>query len=344
MRVVKLISGIEANTFERRVQETLLTLIKKSNGHHIAKLDIFVNSRSEEQFNEEYDFLVDSIKTEFKNKVPAHTVLHQPLLTDDEFVILAQMYEPSAYEVQYKTLLKHSYVTVKNENVLEVFSGAIVFKEDSLLFSAQRCFDFAEQILMAEDLNFGHIYRQWNYIPEITGVSEYDRSQRANLKIFNEIKDLFYEEALFTSGKPLNSNLNNLSDSLIIDFNAIQQQNNPTAPDFYKTVFDEKIEARIVNKECWYLAKPNTTPTTDVEKQTIEALKNIFSLKDSADVNFEQNADNFTFLKVFIKDGATESSVQTTVKEILPETDIVLIKSKTLPLNTIVEIEGLLSF
>ena len=347
MRVVKRVNATEGKTFEERVKKTLHSLIAKNNDNHIVKLDIYVNSTDLVQFKEEYECFADIIQTEFKNKIPAHSIIYQPLLGNDEFVILAQMYEQSTVEVQYKTLLKHAYVTVKTENSFELFSGAIAFNEDSLLFSTQRCFDFAEQILMAEDLNFGHIYRQYNYIPNVSGASDYDRNKRANLNIFNEVKDLFFEEPLFINGKPLVSNLNNCDSALVIDFNAFQQENMDQQVGFNENLLSESLNAKLIFNdinEFWYYTKPELSSSySDIEKETIASLKNIFLLKEAANITFDQTKKNFKFIKVFIKESYDNMQLEETILKLLPDTEIILFKSDILPANSNIEIEGMLS-
>lgn len=306
MRIVKFISAKAGNTFESRIKNTLHHILKEDNKQAIVKLDIIINNEVEEEFNEEYECFVETMKTVFKDKMPAHSIVFQHIPGNEEFVIHYQVYENT--NIQYKKLLNHHYVTVKHDAGIELFSGAISFKEDSLLFSAQRCFDFAEQILMAEDLNFGHIYRQWNYIPQINGLSDYDRQKRANIYIFNEIKNIFFEEALLINGNPLESDINNLDRRLSIDFNALgpYPENTHTKLKDKENYTQENtgIKSKFIyndSHEYWFTsASDHDHISHDIEQQTIQTLKNIFTLKEKYKV--EPNIqDHCKFIKVKIK-------------------------------------------
>lgn len=224
MRFIKIVEPDDGNTFEIKVTNTLRSLLKNNKDNPIVKLEIFVNSAHLEAFNDEHSYVQETIKAVFTNKIPAFSILYVPASDNLEFTVRYQTCDGNE-NVEFKTLLAHPYVTVKGETGMELFSGGISFKEDSLLFSAQRCFDMAEQILMAEDMNFGHIRRQWNYIPSAKQTAKGEHPIKDELTVFDEVKSFYYEEALFINGQPLNSNLHHFNDTLLIDFIAFAKWN-----------------------------------------------------------------------------------------------------------------------
>ncbi|MGQ1785595.1 MULTISPECIES: hypothetical protein [unclassified Saccharicrinis] len=348
MRIVNLISAQAGNSFKNRVKNTLHHILKSSDGTSIVKLDFIVNNSDPDHFNKEYECIENALKNVFKDKIPAFSIIFQNICNNEEFVIQYQLYDKA--EVQYKKLLNHYYVTVKHGAGLEVFSGAISFKEDSLLFSAQRCFDFAEQILMAEDLNFGHIYRQWNYIPELNGSSDYDHHERGNLHIFNEIKNFFYEEALFVNGKPLVNNIHNLGDTLVIEFNAFAKFREAASSklnlDDNTLIEDKGIKSKFIyngNNEFWYtsISDLNQIPA-DIEQQTIQTLKNIFSHKDICKLALNVQ-NHFKFIRVNIKNNEDYNRVEEIVRGLLPDVETVITSREFHQHNSLIEIEGLIS-
>ncbi len=346
MRFIKLINALEGNSYESRVRNTLQSLLKSNTDNYIVKLDVIINSNGPSSFDEEYNCVKETIVDIFKKKIPAFSIIYQPLCTNTEFTIQYQIYNKST-DVHYKNLLNHPYVTVKHEGGLEVFSGAISFKEDTLLFSAQRCFDFAEQILMAEDLDFGHIYRQWNYIPKINGSSAYDHKERKNINIFNEISNFFYEETLLINGKPVISNINNKNNTLLLDFNAFEENTDKKLSNFDLSELSPKLNIELIyngSNECWFKSNSNTESLSlDIEHQTIQILKSISALKDicKADMDIDKQ---FNYIKVTISKSEDCTRVEELITGLLPNVEIFMVKSESNHSNALVEVEGIISF
>ncbi|WP_066630261.1 RidA family protein [Labilibacter marinus] len=345
MRVVKQASARGDKSFENKIKDTLESLIKQYKEYNLAKLDIFVDNAICKE-NKQIGLSISSIiKDLFKSNSPAFIVHTLDICDNSDIYICAQIFEKSESEIQYKTILKHPYVVIKSNNSTEVLSGSIRFQEDSLLFSAQRCFDFAEQILMAEDMNFGNIYKLCNYIPDINGSSNYENTQRGNLHIFNEIKGFFFEENLFTHGKPIISNRDNSAGSLVIDFNAIIQNNESTDLSIEQNA---KINSDIINcksvgnvsNNYWFSSnKDFEIKSDDIEQQTIEIIKAITSLQN----NIKGESAALKFINVNIKNKDDFKCVNEIITGIFPDTPIIIYTSDDFKNNLLIEIEGLIS-
>jgi hypothetical protein len=382
MRSIQLYNPTEGKSFEIKVKNTLYDIIKKSGNKQIVKLDFYIDSGSQEDFQNEYREIKSIIKGIFKEKTPAFTVISQAPEENKEMIIACHSYNKNL-DVKYKSILDHAYVTVSHNKGLELISGGIQFTEDPFLLSTQRAFDFAEQLLMAEDLNFGHIYRQWNYIPDILHISNISGSDKQNYQIFNEIRSIFYERPLFKSGFPAATGIGCKYGAVTIDFiafenhteniksiassiqkNAFEYSNDMLigfalngSADKATPLFERAKFSNIDSKEVWIsgtasIENQETKFTDDVEKQTLHTLKSIFALID--DKSLSNNniiplskkplKDCFQQMTAYIKYQSDIPKVKEIVNSSLPNTPCVFVNADICRDNLLVEIEGLVSF
>lgn len=348
MRFVEIVEPELGNTFEIRFENTLNSLLKENKDKHIVKLEVFVNNAHLKDFLENQDFIKDSLKTIFKDRTPAFTIVYLPICSGSEFTIQYQMYDGDV-EIEYKSLLDHSYVIAKSEKGIELFSGGISFNETSLMLSAQRGLDLSEQILMAEAMHFGDIYRQWNYIPNAPQSTSQRSDNKDGLTIFEEIRSLYYDEELFINGQPLNNNIPHFSHNLLIDFMAFSTYADDSIETYDSSWLNahNNLKTRIVfdgKQELWFsnlplLSDAYAEQNNDIEKQTIHILKNIAKLLETSKLNFNKDA-KLCFIKVNIKPGEDYKKVEKHIKLSLPEVPNLLVGSNTTNSGMLVEIEG----
>ncbi|TLX77135.1 hypothetical protein E9993_05480 [Labilibacter sediminis] len=354
MRIIGNINSQEGNSFEAKVRNTLFAINKKTSDKAVVKLCFYLNSSKAENFSDEYNTISDIIKDIYKKDIPAYTIISQAPHNEDNFAIEYQLWS-NKNDLKYKSILKHPYVTISHNNGFEIISGGIQFSEDSLLFSTQRCFDFAEQILMAEELNFGHIYRQWNYIPQIGGTSNYDGNNKPCEQVFNEIKEFFYEAPLFVSGMPLETNSECKFGNVTIDFYAFSNHLDVTKTirNIDNLACGKYIETE--NKEIWLANAASTkqdiaNSSDDVEQQTLSTLQALLEHIESS--NLERNKitisdqtplkEHFKSVKIYVKNKTDINKVHKLVTESIRNADIQIVNTEFSIENLLVDIEGLI--
>jgi enamine deaminase RidA (YjgF/YER057c/UK114 family) len=382
MRSIQVYNPDKGKSFEIKVINTLNNIIKNTANKHVVKLDFYIDSNSQEDFQNEYGEIKSIIKDLFKDKTPAFTVISQAPEENKELIVVCHSYEKNL-NIKYKSILDHPYVTVLHNNGLELISGGIQFSEDPFLLGTQRAFDFAEQILMAEDLNFGHIYRQWNYIPDILHISSMGGSDKQNYQIFNEVRSIFYEQPLFKSGFPAATGIGCKYGAVTIDFiafenhteniksiessiqrNAFEYSNDvligctlngsieKAAP-----LFERAKYSNIDSKEIWIsgtasIESQETKFLDDIEKQTLHTLKSIFSLIDNTSLSHNDIIsssekplkDCFQEMVIYVKHQSDIPKVKEIVTHSLPTTPCLFLNADICRDNLLVEIEGLVSF
>ena len=82
---------------------------------------------------------------------------------------------------------------------------------------AEKVFGIMDKILRKEGLDFSHVFRQWNYIEDITTV-ETDRGNRQHYQQFNNVRSDYYSRADFKMGYPAATGIGIRAGGVIISF------------------------------------------------------------------------------------------------------------------------------
>ncbi len=353
MRNYKIFNLLEGELFESRVKSTFLEINKQLVNKTITKLDIHIHSENADAYINECNILNTEITTTFKNKIPAVSFISNNPTNNKDVLISCQYYDEKIQKINFKKILGHHYVTIEHQNGIELISGGIHFDEDSHLLSIQRAFDFAEQLLMAEDMNFGHIVRQWDYIPAINEISIYNGSEKSNFEIFNEIKSFFLEESLYKNGYPSVSDCGIYQGGILIDFMAFNDYTHFSSvnndSEYYLPFSDQAKYLDIENKEIWISGSCfNFDDSKDIEKQVLKALNETFNLIKSnnlknanIDLPSTYNFKNgFKIIKAYVRHESYNQEVQNIIQSVLPETECVILNTEFYNKNKLIEIES----
>ncbi len=353
MRNYKIFYLQEGASFATRVKSTFLEIQTQLANKTVTKLEIHIHSDNTDSFREECKLLNVIIKESFKNKIPATTFISNNPANNEDVLISCQYYSDQNEKINFKKILDHHYVTIEHKNGVELISGGIHFNENSILLNMQRAFDFAEQLLMAEDMNFGHIIRQWDYIPAINENSDYDGTLKNNLEIFNEVKSFFLEESLYKNGYPSVSDNGVYLGGIVIDFMAFNNYNSFSSinidSDYYLPFSDQAKYLNIENSEIWISGSClNYDTSKDIEKQTLKALEETFKLIDNKYIN-ELNInipepysfkDGFKLIKAYVRHESYNTKVKDMIHSVLPNAECVIINTEFYNKNKLIEIES----
>jgi enamine deaminase RidA (YjgF/YER057c/UK114 family) len=93
---------------------------------------------------------------------------------------------------------------------------------------AEKVFGVMERILRAEGLDFSHIFRQWNYIEDIT-IVESDESKSQHYQQFNNVRSNYYSRSDFGQGYPAATGIGIRAGGVIVSFFA-------ASPEGYRTM------------------------------------------------------------------------------------------------------------
>ncbi|NPA36465.1 MAG: hypothetical protein GXO47_06415 [Chlorobi bacterium] len=371
---------------ERKLEQSLnelKNLIKDtySSLNTLVKINVFVSSENDNEFFELKNEASSIIETLFENNIPAYTIIPEPPLSGNDVIVEAKVLKPgSEIKIERNTFYKHNYVVVSyNEGKhREMYTGGLTvdFTEDFIL-GCQQVFDFAEQLLMKEDMNFGNVIKQWNYIPHILEVNKNGNTTLQNYQVFNDIRALFYNPELFKNGYPAATDTGTNNGSVIIDLIAVFNNdnsviaplNNPVQQNAYEytdkvlegeplsdktgkkpPLFERGKLIRYPGKNYLYLSGTasikgeQTVAANDVKTQTEITLNNIKELtgKDNLkkihiDLNTEPVYDN---LIVYLKNKKDFNTVKSIVDKHVKTKNIVYVEAGICRNDLLVEIEA----
>lgn len=115
-----------------------------------------------------------------------------------------------------------SYAVLSNkENEKHIIANGITggAQCDSIQASAEWAFEWMEAVLTKHGMDFGHIFRQWNYIEDIV-LEEEDELHKQNYQIFNNVRSRFYAGSDFKNGYPAATGIGMLSGGVSVSFYA----------------------------------------------------------------------------------------------------------------------------
>jgi len=116
------------------------------------------------------------------------------------------------------------YTVLQYKRCKEVYGAGLTSGD---LFSqsrsrAQAAFAQMQAVLKQEDLHFGHIVRQWNYIEDIVSLSGSEGKQSQTYQVFNDIRSIFYGTSQFPNGYPAATGIGMQYGGIVLDFIAVQ--------------------------------------------------------------------------------------------------------------------------
>lgn len=126
--------------------------------------------------------------------------------------------------IVYKSLGDYHYVVLEQPGFRELWASGLggYSNVKSYEESAVGAFEAVHALLEAENMNFNHIVRQWNYIGGILHDNVVSRSHTINYQIFNEIRHQYYQRYRNVKGFPAATGIGNKFDNVMLEICAIK--------------------------------------------------------------------------------------------------------------------------
>jgi len=378
----KAYSGPTESKLEKSLNALKKNIIEKySSLNGLIKLNIFLNSRNDAEFFDLREEAVSLIEDIFEGNIPAYTIISEPPLSGNDVLLEGKVMNAGpSVKIERHTFNKHNYVVVSYDEGKrrEMYTGGIASSpSDDFIFGCQKVFDFAEQLLMKEDMTFGNVVRQWNYVPQILDMNKMEGRLLQNYQIFNDIRAFFYNPELFRNGYPAATGIGSGNGSVTIDIIAVMVDDektviplkNPGQQNAYS--YSEKVLAgeplstetgkkpplfergklvRYKDEEQIYVSGTasikgeQTVAIDNVKEQTEVTIDNIMELTSSE--NLERSglkinaAPVFDYVRVYVKNKNDYSIVKSVVEEKMNTKNIVFVEADICRDNLLVEIEA----
>ena len=200
---------------------------------HIVLIVYFIDAQNQEAY---YD-LAARIEKRHKtiHRSPYSIIAQSPA---DGKKVNFEVYHCS-FEVapEFRQYEGYTYCIFNHRNNKYLVTGGLQMKTKNTELHKQsmESFRLMKEILTLENMDFSHVFRQWNYIESITDTIT--GSQR--YQIFNDVRTLFYNESDFINGYPAATGIGTTAGGVVIDFLAATNKNvwpvkNPQQVDAHK--------------------------------------------------------------------------------------------------------------
>ena len=227
--------------FQAECQSCLseLQLSVFSEKNQLLKLDIFIFSDSEEDFQNKRNIILASLDDILGKDCPPSCVLPQPPENSYHIAVEALLVNISYASVRYGKLRKSRYCVLETLSSKELWGAGLEGYEPCLdtETKSRGAFESMLKVLQKEEMSFDNIIRQWNYIGEILTITKTDLSEIQNYQIFNEVRHEYYQKYKRLPGFPAATGIGCRYNSVAIDFNAFSFKS-----DCYDIMIDNPLQ------------------------------------------------------------------------------------------------------
>lgn len=308
--------------------EMCLDLLKQiGTADKLLKITIF-NAPAD---NEEYMFnlrqFTDCVKDYFGQEAPLTAYVAQPCVTARMAAEVTYMPEEVEYERHDGYTLLHGtgFCELITKGIVPTSTSATIRRQSEEIFSQ------LGTMLSKHGFAISDIYRQWNYIEQITAMND----ERQNYQEFNDARSRFYNSAEWSNGYPAATGIGTSCGGVMIEAYAIKGNNvvnhaidNPvqvSAHNYSQKVLTGKTDeaqrttpkferARIVGNTVYIsgtaaIKGENSLPLDKAAAQTAETMQIIKSLTATGNIPVDCTATDYTLLRTYIKNSSDASEV-----------------------------------
>jgi hypothetical protein len=337
-------------------------------GYNLVKLNVFIEALDFRSYVEMHHHIIHDIAIIFHDKLPACNITLHPPEKPWKVSLEAGFIKAGSFELKYRNVSGISYVTCSKGEVKFLWgggTGATLFPDDTKK-AAGEAFDLMRLILESEDMNLDNIVRQWNYIGNITSITD----KGENYHNFNSVRSRNYAAYRTQKVFPAATGIGIKHGGVSLDFFAVKggdelgifPVNNPeqVRPYQYGQVvlkgvqcpqFERAMAVSYANEYSLFISGTasilgqDTIGIDDIEKQTIVTIENIMKLVDTNNRNGSPgttsfDTENLILLRVYVKKQSDFTKVKQICSSYFNGAPSVYIEADVCRENLLVEIEA----
>ena len=262
------------------------------------------------------------------------------------------------------------YLRIATSHYREIIAGGLCADDLNLPVREQseQAFRKVEEILKTEQMNFGDIVRQWNYLERITDITHGNQCYQD----FNDVRTLFYASSAWESGYPAATGIGTQYGGILIDFNAVSGEvdivpldndwqraahvysdevlishradTEKGTPKFErgKSVSDRRQEVIYISGTAAIRGEESVT-TGDVLLQTeitLENIQHLIGLEEGRE-NLPEHSGKLGLLRVYLKNEEDAPAVKADLDKLCPDLPIAYLYADVCREELLIEIEGI---
>ena len=346
-----------ADTFEGMCRELLQPLAGKNN---LLKITVFNAPADNKEYYANLRFLKKFAAQQFGKCAPLIAYVAQPCLTAS--MAAEVTYLPEDENIRHE---RHDgYTLLHGNGFCELVTEGITPQSPDGSIKEQSAEIFAQlgNILAKNSFNINDIYRQWNYIEQITLM----REGRQNYQEFNDARSRFYNRAEWSNGYPAATGIGTSCGGVMIEVYAIKGEkvvshaiDNPlqiSAHNYSQKVLTGKSDeplrttpkferARIVGDTIYIsgtaaIKGEDSISLDNATEQAVETMHIIKQLVASENIPVATKGSTYTLLRTYIKNSKDAPEVIRFMEENYPDVPKHYIEADVCRPELLVEIEG----
>ncbi|MCT4586525.1 MAG: hypothetical protein N4A71_01755 [Carboxylicivirga sp.] len=290
----------------------------------VALIEVYATISNRDDYASCSSTLTDALSNIYKDELPAHRLIANKPVQSSEGALFRISLCSSPEKLEYKTFQKHHYSLINNNGEKTVISGAISFDWDNdAMRSIQSSLDFVEQLLDHEEMHFGHIARQVNYLEDINSDSKEVSTGWNILQTLDEIRQLYFDPTLFKHGYPLQSYANVNAGRYVTAFIASAKDGFPTAR--LVTNEDETLITSIPGLNTSIIGNFCNELKTSTQEQLSAGINQLKKLLEESNLSFNKAIDE---IKVTISDEKDLNLVEKEINDNLTYNKLTLLQAQ----------------
>lgn len=209
----------DGKSWEQMAEELLLSVVGNKK---VIRLIFFTACADNNEYQSRRSFLEQWVNTHFASPHPIVSVVAQKPLVGELILEVHSLPLGAETEVKIEEACYSStrYLRIIADSYREIVAGGLCADDLSLPIRKQseQAFRMVKEILDAEQMTFGDIVRQWNYLERITDIAHGCQCYQD----FNDVRSLFYVASEWASGYPAATGIGAQHGGVQIDFNAVK--------------------------------------------------------------------------------------------------------------------------
>jgi enamine deaminase RidA (YjgF/YER057c/UK114 family) len=354
------------NGLSLQLQNCLEQLGKINSGKRIFKLNFFVDTNS----NSEYDKLLKDVRIQVKERFGSEILIsfisQAPLSC--KVIVEAYYYDPESWDCQMLSEGENSTALFLN-GTTEILLGTVHANQNSnCKLNAEKAFDELVETFEEAQFPLNSIVRQWNYLEDILGFD----GEEQRYQEFNNVRSDAYGKVFEQGGYPAATGIGMTHGGVLIEYVAVKSKevltqpvDNPDQVSAHqytdqvlvgeacnlKTTpkFERARYLRYRNKKLIFISGTasiigeNTVGVGDAAKQTevtIQNMQRLYADEVLAALPDEVAHPEFGHTRVYVKNRTDYTKIRDVVKKFYGDLPVVYILADICRDDLLVEIEG----
>ena len=329
----------EGNSWEQMAEELLSSAVREE---RVVRLVLFTRCTDNQEYKFQRSFLEQWVERHFVSPRPVVSLVAQKPLVANLVLEVHSLVEAADEALTIEEQFTSSsvrYLRIATSHYREIIAGGLCADDLNLPVREQseQAFRKVEEILKTEQMNFGDIVRQWNYLERITDITHGNQCYQD----FNDVRTLFYASSAWESGYPAATGIGTQYGGILIDFNAVSGE-----VDIVPLDNDWQRAAHVYSDEVLISHRADTeesVTTGDVLLQTeitLENIQHLIGLEEGRE-NLPEHSGKLGLLRVYLKNEEDAPAVKVDLDKLCPDLPIAYLYADVCREELLIEIEGI---